>query len=224
MPFFSPIMKITIELVIQLTNQCQEGEYMAKPNVISRQELLQSARQVIASHGMQALTLKAVAEGAGVTQGTVYYHFRNKEQLLLELIKEMCQDSWHDLLADAGQGEAILEKALASARSRCTHDSPYHRVYFSLIAAGIYQDSLRSELALLQDQENQALGEIVKKFAGERTPVDIPAERWAPLFNAWIDGLALQALLSPTFDADQAYADLAHVISFLVARKGAESR
>lgn len=73
---------------------------MAKPNVISRQELLQSARQVIASHGMQALTLKAVAEGAGVTQGTVYYHFRNKEQLLLELIKEMCQDSWHDLLAD----------------------------------------------------------------------------------------------------------------------------
>lgn len=83
---------------------------MAKPNVISRQELLQSARQVIASHGMQALTLKAVAEGAGVTQGTVYYHFRNKEQLLLELIKEMCQDSWHDLLADAAKAKPFWKR------------------------------------------------------------------------------------------------------------------
>ncbi|MEJ8544558.1 TetR/AcrR family transcriptional regulator [Brevibacillus borstelensis] len=195
---------------------------MAKPNVISRQELLQSARDVIASHGIQALTLKAVATGAGVTQGTVYYHFRNKEQLLLELIKEMCQDSWKNLLDDAGQGEEILEKALASARSRCTHDSPYHRVYFSLIAAGIYQETLGKELASLQELENKALGMAVKRFAKNEELVDIPAERWATLFNAWIDGLALQALLSPSFDADQAYADLAQVIRYLVGRKGEE--
>ena len=55
---------------------------MAKPNVVNKEKLLKAAKEIIAEHGMEKLTLKAVAESAQVTQGTVYYHFKTKDQLL----------------------------------------------------------------------------------------------------------------------------------------------
>ena len=57
---------------------------MARPNVTSKETLIEAAKRRIAEHGLDKLTLKAVAEEAKVTQGTVYYHFRTKEQLVLK--------------------------------------------------------------------------------------------------------------------------------------------
>lgn len=66
---------------------------MAKPNVVNKEKLLQAAKEIIAEHGMEKLTLKAVAESAEVTQGTVYYHFKTKDQLLLEVTEAFCKAS-----------------------------------------------------------------------------------------------------------------------------------
>ena len=65
---------------------------MAKPNVVNKQKLLEAAKESITEHGMEKLTLKAIAENAKVTQGTVYYHFKTKEQLLLEVTESFCKD------------------------------------------------------------------------------------------------------------------------------------
>ena len=68
---------------------------MAKPNVVNKEKLLQAAKEIIAEHGMEKLTLKAVAKSAQVTQGTVYYHFKTKDQLLLEVTEAFCKASWN---------------------------------------------------------------------------------------------------------------------------------
>ena len=57
---------------------------MAKPNVVNKEKLLQAAKEIIAEHGMEKLTLKAVAKSAQVTQGTVYYHFKTKDHYYLK--------------------------------------------------------------------------------------------------------------------------------------------
>ena len=97
---------------------------MAKPNVVNKENLLQAAKEIIAEHGMEKLTLKAVAESAQVTQGTVYYHFKTKDQLLLEVTESFCKASWEQLGKDVQ-----LEKALQSAESRCVKDSMYHHLF-----------------------------------------------------------------------------------------------
>lgn len=48
-------------------------------------------------NGINKLTLRSVAEGASVTQGTVYYHFKTKEKLMIEIVSNMCESSWGEL-------------------------------------------------------------------------------------------------------------------------------
>ena len=50
------------------------------------QELLDAAFRVFAQHGYRATRLEQVAEAAGVTKGTIYYYFRNKEDLFRQTI------------------------------------------------------------------------------------------------------------------------------------------
>ena len=49
-------------------------------------ELMDAALHVFAARGYKATRLEDVAAAAGVTKGTIYYYFENKEDLLLRLI------------------------------------------------------------------------------------------------------------------------------------------
>jgi AcrR family transcriptional regulator len=51
------------------------------------QELLDAAFRVFAEHGYRSTRLEQVAEAAGVTKGTIYYYFRNKEDLFRQTIE-----------------------------------------------------------------------------------------------------------------------------------------
>jgi len=52
------------------------------------QELLDAAFRVFAEHGYRATRLEQVAEAAGVTKGTIYYYYRNKEDLFRQTIAQ----------------------------------------------------------------------------------------------------------------------------------------
>jgi AcrR family transcriptional regulator len=53
-----------------------------------RAQLLQAASDIATDHGVQAVTLEAVAERAGVTKGALQYHFVNKQGLLDALFEQ----------------------------------------------------------------------------------------------------------------------------------------
>ncbi|KVX84119.1 TetR family transcriptional regulator [Burkholderia ubonensis] len=53
-----------------------------------RSQLLAAASDLATRHGVQALTLDAVAERAGVTKGALQYHFANKQGLLDALFEQ----------------------------------------------------------------------------------------------------------------------------------------
>ncbi|MEH7457147.1 TetR/AcrR family transcriptional regulator [Bacillus sp. JJ1127] len=188
---------------------------MAKPNVVNKQQLLQAAKELIAEQGMEKLTLKAVAERAHVTQGTVYYHFKTKEQLLLEVTESFCKSSWEQM-----DKEFHIEKALQSAKSRCTKDSMYHHLFFQLVASGLNNESIREKIGDLLNYENKKLQKV-----WEESPVEgISPETWAIMCNALIDGLALQALCNPLFSTEEAYDGLRVLVQKLVFLQEGEQK
>ncbi|PFL22014.1 TetR family transcriptional regulator [Bacillus cereus] len=176
---------------------------MAKPNVVNKEKLLEAAKTIIAEHGMEKLTLKAVAESAQVTQGTVYYHFKTKDQLLLEVTESFCKASWEQIGKDVQ-----LEKALQSAESRCVKDSMYHHLFFQLVASGLKNDAMKDRIGGLLHYENQKLKGVLNKKIGDTMTSQISTETWSVLCNALIDGLALQALFNPSFSTEKVYSDL----------------
>ncbi|PFM93322.1 TetR family transcriptional regulator [Bacillus cereus] len=189
---------------------------MAKPNVVNREKLLEAAKAIIAERGMEKLTLKAVAESAQVTQGTVYYHFKTKDQLLLEVTESFCKASWEQI----GKDEQ-LEKALQSAESRCVKDSMYHHLFFQLVASGLQNEAMKEKIGKLLQYENQELKGVLDKKVGGEITSQISTETWSILCNALIDGLALQALFNPSFSTDKVYGDLYMLLEKLtVLQKG----
>src|SRR5437764_1135630 len=54
----------------------------------SREQLMAAAIDCFARLGYQGTTIDRIARDAGVTKGAVYYHFRDKEELLFEAVKD----------------------------------------------------------------------------------------------------------------------------------------
>jgi AcrR family transcriptional regulator len=54
----------------------------------SRKQLMTAAIDSFARLGYQGTSIDRVAREAGVTKGAVYYHFRDKEELLFEAVKD----------------------------------------------------------------------------------------------------------------------------------------
>ncbi|WP_074933598.1 TetR/AcrR family transcriptional regulator [Rhodococcus koreensis] len=59
------------------------------PADVRRGQLIDAAREITAQHGVAALTIRGVAEAAGVSLGVVHYHFEDKEELLTEMGKSL---------------------------------------------------------------------------------------------------------------------------------------
>src|SRR5579864_4095876 len=55
------------------------------------QEILEAAFVEFSRNGYAATTLEQVAERAGVTKGTIYVYFENKEHLFISMLRELTQ-------------------------------------------------------------------------------------------------------------------------------------
>jgi AcrR family transcriptional regulator len=68
-----------------------------------RDRLLTCATQVFTRKGYTATTVREIVEAAGVTKPVLYYYFRNKEGIYLELISEAFAK--FDALVNASRGQ-----------------------------------------------------------------------------------------------------------------------
>ena len=72
-------------------------------------EIINAALEVFADRGFAATKLEDVARKAGVTKGTIYLYFANKEALFKALIRET-------IVPVIAQGEALAQSFTGSAR------------------------------------------------------------------------------------------------------------
>jgi AcrR family transcriptional regulator len=54
----------------------------------ARKEIMATAIDCFARYGYQGTSIDRIASAAGVTKGALYYHFRDKEELLFEAVKD----------------------------------------------------------------------------------------------------------------------------------------
>src|SRR5438093_2882046 len=66
----------------------------------SRTQLVRAAIDCFARLGYQGTTIDRIARDAGVTKGAVYYHFRDKEQLLFDAVKDHVGEFERQVLAE----------------------------------------------------------------------------------------------------------------------------
>ena len=78
-----------------------------------RRQILDGARAVFLSRGFDAASMGEIAKAAGVSKGTLYVYFENKEELFEAIVHQQCElqaEALFDLDADNDDVEAVLTR------------------------------------------------------------------------------------------------------------------
>jgi AcrR family transcriptional regulator len=78
-----------------------------------RRQIMDGARAVFLTQGFDAACMGEIARAAGVSKGTLYVYFENKEQLFEATVHEQCQtqaEGLFDLDPTDGDVEAVLTR------------------------------------------------------------------------------------------------------------------
>jgi AcrR family transcriptional regulator len=81
----------------------EAGKISKSTDTAVRQRLLSCATQLFTRKGYTATTVREIVEAAGVTKPVLYYYFRNKEGIYLELIRDAFAK--FDALLDTSRGQ-----------------------------------------------------------------------------------------------------------------------
>ncbi|WP_017298195.1 TetR/AcrR family transcriptional regulator [Nodosilinea nodulosa] len=79
-----------------------------------RRELLKQCFDLFAERGYAALTMRNIAQGLGVSTGTLYHYFPSKEGLFEQLVRETTLRDIQSAIAAAGQQECVLGRVEAA--------------------------------------------------------------------------------------------------------------
>src|SRR3954453_22537309 len=55
-----------------------------------RRQIMDGAREMFLTQGFDAASMGEIARAAGVSKGTLYVYFKNKEQLFEAIVQEQC--------------------------------------------------------------------------------------------------------------------------------------
>jgi len=178
------------------TPRAPQPKWTRRPEARPR-EILAAALRLFAERGYTATSLEDVAAAAGVTKGTIYYYFRNKETLLLRLAEAGDRERVDELEAlvrdNPGSASAQLSLLIRKGFAEPTDEAQrqLHIVYLAL-----HSDAPRLFARAIRKTLMRGWAIIVRliergKAAGEFRR-DADAETAARVFTS---GLIMQLLM-----------------------------
>ncbi len=120
--------------------------------VDTQARILDAARRVFAKHGYAAGTTNRIADAAGLSVGSLYQYFPNKDSILAALVREHIAEGTRELLAATRDAEAdfesLVRRVVTSLVEVHARDRRLHRVLFE---ESPRPESLRAELRRLEE-------------------------------------------------------------------------
>jgi AcrR family transcriptional regulator len=100
-----------------------------------RQEILEAARKVLADRGLDGLTVDLVAREADFAVGSIYRHFRSKEELIEVMVNEFLEPIFEDMEAMPASGlpfRAQLEQMVRDVHTARVEALPLFQALMTL--------------------------------------------------------------------------------------------
>lgn len=155
-----------------------------------RKELLEKSFDLLAEKGYAAITMRQIAQGLGVSTGTLYHYFPSKEALFEQLMEEQAQQ---DILLATAELEHLqtLEERLAAMFDllQTDQDNFFKR---SLLFVDFYQE---------QQREGKSLSDVLQRVCSRiqetiAALLNIQDPELIIFILSYIDGL----MWSPIYD------------------------
>lgn len=159
----------------------------------TRQRIIAAVLHIIGSDGVAAVTNRRIAKEAGVSLGSVTYHFETQHELLRESLLHFVREETRRFtaLADRCQSDGVDIEGAAALAGQVAGGTAFdseHIAPFELYAEAGRDERLREAAA-------EAFAAYDRLAAQILTCLDVPdAERLAPTTVALVMGLQLRRL------------------------------
>jgi len=168
-----------------------------------RRQLAQAVCELIADHGIEAVTLREVAARAGVSMGAVQRAFAKDGMLLfaLEYIITQVAESGQQRIADSGSPESARTLLLTTLQEMtlAADDAIPARVWLTFAAQAAVRDDLATVLRDHHTKSMELLTWLIDygQRVGEIRPAVVAASE-AERLHALLDGITLQIAVNTT--------------------------
>lgn len=150
-----------------------------------RQEILTAARALFVQQGYRGLSMSMLARAVGVSKAALYYHFRDKEELFLAVLKELL-DELEILINEVSAETSDSRQQIRLLINRIMVWPPAQRAAIRLASQEISRLSPQASQRFQQLYHEKFIGKIqaiIEKgiHAGELRAVDPSLATWALL-------------------------------------------
>lgn len=164
---------------------------MAAPRKDNVKELILNAAEELLKHKtLSDISLAEIAGRAGISKGTLYYHYKNKNNLLFDIMDRYLEEQYEDLIAwteDESKDTSlhrlikyVLERDVSTASMRL------HLFYDAMMG----DEQIREKLLKRYGE----FADVISKKIGERTD-SVPSDFLAWLLLLLSDGLYIHQTL-----------------------------
>jgi TetR/AcrR family transcriptional repressor of bet genes len=183
------------------------------PEEHRRKDILRASYEVAVRHGIEALTVRAVAARAKVSHGTVLFHFDRRDALVAALLDRVLEATTVlripadiERLTEAG---TRLRTLLRAEMERLSGDPRHFRLFLEYWALGVRNAMIRRRVSAAIDGYRHAFRVISEDIAPEEQPTprrtetpggmipDAAAHGLAAVAVSLAHGCALQAVIDP---------------------------
>ena len=168
----------------------------------SRRELMKVAIDCFAKYGYQATSIDRIAKAAGVSKGALYYHFKDKEELLLEAVHNRVGQFERrvagDVAAETRDAAASLKQVGLACLEHATKSNHRRFIVTIMVEALDTNDRLSHQFRTMMNRFRQFLIDIIK--AGQRSGrfrQNVDAALAAQVYSATIMGAEIQYYQDP---------------------------
>lgn len=179
----------------------------------TRGTILDAATELLQSSAFDTITLARIAEKAGISKGTLYYYYSNKDDILFDITGRYLDKLAEDLMVwvDNAEKDTSLPRLIHYILERGAATT-YGNLRLYLIGAGV------SGHSALRERYTERYGEFHRTLAqkiAERAPgVDAGYITW--LLLTVMDGVLVQRQLgNPAFDAEHFLHETAEIATGL---------
>lgn len=175
----------------------------------ARRDLLRAAIDCFAKYGYAATSIDRIAKAAGVTKGAVYYHFKDKEEMLLESVRNRISQFERRVVQEvevAGPAGDALRELARICFEHATRSNHRRLIVTLMVEALDTHPALERLFRQMMRRFRSFLGDIVR--SGQRRGEfrqDVDARLVAELFAGAVMGVEIQYYQDPKhFDLGRA--------------------
>ncbi|GAA4828824.1 TetR/AcrR family transcriptional regulator [Paenibacillus vulneris] len=169
---------------------------------LSRERILEEARQLFAEHGYHTLTMRSIAKAMGYSHGALYYHFKEKAELFHALVSadfQMLLERQREMLRRTRMGDLGQLEKLMLEFIRFGLENPYHYEIMFMINDAELQGYGKNEQAQCLELFATVVRSVIARQSGnEQKMYSVP----------WSLFMSMHGFISYNIRYNQTYEDV----------------